>query len=294
MSQNGPLSFDEFKDSNFSDCPHYLVVGQPISHSLSPLMHNISLQHHSIDAEYVAVELTPQSLPEFIAWINNEKFLGCNITIPFKREFLNVPDELSPEVHAVGAMNTISKNNTGNIIKGSNTDIYGFKVPLDDYEDILDYSRAIIFGTGGASLAVQYALMELGFQEIIIVSRSPGTVTPLRESVYTRVVDYTQWQSFADEAELFINTTPLGMGKWIDKSPVEVHDAELLEGRICYDLVYNPLKTKFLSISESAGAETIGGLDMLIYQGSRSFEIWTGYTFPFEKVKSQLINHLVS
>ena len=294
MTQSGPLSFDEFKDSNLSNSPHYLVVGHPISHSLSPLMHNISLQHHSIDAEYIAVDLTPQALPEFIAWLNNENFLGCNITIPYKKEFLNVPDELSPEVHAVGAMNTVSKNESGHIIKGSNTDIYGFKVPLDDYENVLDYSRAIIFGSGGASLAVQYALMELNFEEVIIVSRSPRTVTPLRESLYTRVVDYTQWQSFADETELYVNTTPLGMGKWIGKSPVEIHDAEFLEDRICYDLVYNPLKTKFLSISESAGAETIGGLDMLIHQGSRSFEIWTGFTFPFEKVKSHLINHLVS
>lgn len=294
MSKSGPLSFDEFKDSNFSHSPHYLVVGHPISHSLSPLMHNISLQHHSINADYIAVDLSPQALPEFIAWLNNENFLGCNITIPFKKEFLNVPDELSPEVHAVGAMNTVSKNNSGHVIKGSNTDIYGFKVPLDDYEDALDYGRAIIFGTGGASLAVQYALMELQFEEIIIVSRSPGTVIPLQESVYTRVVDYTQWQSFADETELYVNTTPLGMGKWISKSPVEYHEAEFLEGKICYDLVYNPLKTEFLSIAESAGAETIGGLDMLIHQGNRSFEIWTGHTFPYEKVKTQLINYLVS
>lgn len=292
MTQSGPFTFNEFKSSNLSGKPHYLVVGQPIAHSMSPLMHNISLQHHSIEAEYVAVELSPQSLPDFVAWINNENFLGCNITIPFKKEFIGIPDRLSPEVMAVGAMNTISKNNDGTIVTGSNTDIYGFKVPLDAYEDMMDYGRAIVFGTGGASLAVQYALMEMDFEEIILVSRSPGLATPLQNSVYSRIVDYSQWQSFADEAELFVNTTPLGMGKMITESPVNEYDEGLLKGKICYDLVYNPLKTTFLSIAESAGAEIIGGLDMLIHQGSRSFEIWTGKTFPVKKVKSELINYL--
>ena len=292
MTQSGPFTFNEFKSSKLSGSPHYLVVGQPIAHSMSPLMHNISLQHYSIDAEYVAVELSPQSFSDFVAWINNENFLGCNITIPFKKEFIGIPDQLSPEVMAVGAMNTISKNDIGTTVTGSNTDIYGFKVPLDDYEDMMDYGRAIVFGTGGASLAVQYALMELGYEEIILVSRSPRETTSLQNSVYTRVVDYSQWQSFADEAELFVNTTPLGMGKMITESPVDEHDTELLEGKICYDLVYNPLETTFLSIAETAGAETIGGLDMLIHQGSRSFDIWTGKTFPVEKVKSELINYL--
>jgi len=253
-------------------------------------MHNLSLKHYSIKANYVAVELTPQSLPDFISWINNESFLGCNITIPFKKEFLNMPDRLSPEVRAVGAMNTVSKSRAGHIIEGSNTDIYGFKVPLDDYSDLLDYGRAIVFGTGGASLAVQYALMEMDFEEIILVSRSPHFATPISDSVYTKIVDYSQWQSFADETDLFVNTTPLGMGSRINESPVENVDSGLLEGKICYDLVYNPLQTKFLALAESSGAETIGGLDMLIFQGSRSFEIWTGFSFPVDKVKSALMN----
>ena len=291
MMYNGPLTFDDFKTSNISKSNHYLVVGQPIKHSLSPLMHNLSLQYHSIHAEYAAVELSPRSLPDFIAWINNDNFLGCNITIPFKQQFLDVPDLLSPEVTAVGAMNTVSKENDGNIIKGSNTDIYGFMQPLHDFDEMLDQGRAVVFGTGGASLAVQYALMEMGFEEIILVSRNPRSASMLKNPAFTRIVDYTQWQSFADEAGLFVNTTPLGMGEMSDKSPVEPADADLLEGTICYDLVYNPMTTKFLDIAESAGAETIGGLDMLIHQGSRSFEIWTGLPFPVEKVKSELINY---
>lgn len=291
MKSNGSHLFEDFKTSKYSSLPHYLVVGHPISHSLSPAMHNIALRHHSIDAHYLAVDLPPESLTDFISWVNNDHFLGCNITIPWKKQLLNLPDQLSPEVEAVGAMNTISKIENGNITTGDNTDIYGFTVPLQEHEEFLDRGRAIVFGTGGSSLAVQYALREMDYEEIILVSRSPGSAAALSGSLFTKIVDYSQWQSFADEAELFINTTPLGMGDKQDFSPVNKVDSDLLAGKICYDLIYNPLRTKFLSIAEAAGAESINGLNMLIHQGSRSFEIWTGHTFPVEKVKTELMKY---
>lgn len=291
MKSNGPLLFEDFKTSKLSTSSHYLVVGHPIGHSLSPLMHNISLRHYSIDAEYIAVDLPPGSVTDFIAWVNKDLFLGCNITIPWKKQLLQLPDLLSPEVKTVGAMNTISKNENGKIISGDNTDIYGFIVPLQDYDKLLNKGRAIIFGTGGSSLAVQYALIEMGYQEIILVSRSPETATALENPRFTTIVDYNQWQGFAGEAELFVNTTPLGMGDNKDISPVDEKDSEYLSGTICYDLIYNPLETKFLSTAETAGAKSINGLNMLIHQGSRSFEIWTGHTFPIEKVKAELMKY---
>lgn len=282
------LSFDEFRRSAISNSPHYLVVGHPISHSLSPLMHSVSLNHYSIDAEYAAVDLPPHSVTDFTSWINRDTFLGCNITIPWKQQLLDVPDVLSPEVQATGAMNTISKEESGRIIRGDNTDIYGFMAPLELYEDRLEWGRAILFGSGGSSLAVQYALNKLGYDELIIVSRNPAKVTPLQTATYTKVVDYNQWQEFAEEAELFINSTSLGMGSLNDQSPVRKDESILLQEKLCYDLVYNPANTRFLQIAESSGAEILNGLDMLIHQGSRSFEIWTGQTFPIEKVKKEL------
>ena len=291
MSQPEPLYFTEFKNSKNSHLPHYFVVGHPIAHSLSPLMHNLALKHYSLDATYYSIDLHPRQLTDFIAWVNRDEFLGCNVTIPWKRELMNLPDVLSPEVEAVGALNTLSKTEGGTRILGNNTDIYGFSQPLEAYEDILSRQRAIIFGSGGASLAVQYALDEMDFEEQIIVSRRPGRVQALEGRGFKRVVGYNQWQSFADEAELFINTTPLGMGSIIDESPVDYHDTGLLKDKLCYDLVYNPLKTTFLREAESAGAETIGGLDMLIQQGSRSFEIWTGHPFPIHEVKQELLTY---
>jgi len=286
------LSFEKFRNSKFSGRSHYLVVGHPISHSLSPLMHNIALQHYKIDAEYFAIDLSPASIPDFTAWINRDAFRGCNITIPYKQQLLPVPDKLSTEANTLGAINTIAKNEEGTVSTGYNTDIFGFQQPLLTYSNSLDYGRAIVFGTGGASLAVQYALWDMGFEEIILVSRSPGRVQPLQNSGTTHLVDYTQWQAYAPESSLAINTTPLGMGKLKGQSVISDDEVPYLADKICYDLVYNPLQTRFLRQAKNAGAETINGLDMLIHQGSRSFEIWAGHPFPHGKVKQRLLKYL--
>lgn len=291
---NQALTFNEFKGSKYSGRPHYFVIGHPISHSLSPIMHNLSLQHYGVNARYFAIDLKPQSVNDFISWMNRDAFLGCNITIPYKKQLLNVPDLLSAEAESVGAINTISKDDSGTQLTGHNTDIYGFQQPLLEYDDHLDYGRAIVFGSGGASLAVQFALADLGFEDIVIVSRSPMSVEPLKGAHHTTVVDYSQWQSYSDEACLIVNTTPIGMGKFKLKSVIEDREAHLLSEKVCYDLVYNPLKTKFLQQAETGGGIAVNGLDMLISQGSRSHEIWTGRPFPHNSVKSELLTFFES
>lgn len=284
-------TFDEFKNSKDSKKPHYLVVGHPISHSLSPLMHNISIQHYGYDEQYYAIDISPDSMTGFIAWLNREEFRGCNITLPLKQQLLSVPDTLSAEAEAVGAINTIVKSRDNTELSGHNTDTYGFWKPLEEYFDVFEYTRAIIFGSGGASRAVQFALSNAGFSEIIVVSRAPERVELIHSEAFHKAADYSQWQSYAEEAELIINTTPLGMGSNLDKSPVQDSEITLLEGKVCYDLVYNPMETRFLKQAEQAGAARQNGLDMLIHQGSRSFELWTGQPFPFAKVKDELYNY---
>lgn len=291
---NQVMTLSEFKASKYSVQPHYFVVGHPISHSLSPIMHNLSLEHYGIEARYFAIDIEPHSVNDFISWMNRDTFLGCNITIPFKQQFLNVPDLLSVEAEAVRAINTISKDKSGTKLTGYNTDIYGFQQPLLEYDSLLDYGRAIIFGSGGASLAVQFALADLGFEEVVIVSRSPMSVQPLKGAHHTTVVDYSQWQSYSEEASIIVNTTPVGMGDNERKSVIEDQDAHILSDKICYDLVYNPLKTKFLEQAEAEGGITVNGLHMLISQGSRSHEIWTGNTFPYERVKNELLTFFES
>lgn len=286
------ISFDKFKKSSNSQEPHYLVVGHPLGHTLSPLMHTAALKHHNIKATYSAVDIRADELTGFIAWMNNENFKGCNITIPYKEQLFSAVDQHDASVRGINAINTISKSDSEETLIGSNTDIYGFSQSLKEYEDLIEGTRAIVFGTGGASKAVLIALEDLGVEEIVMVSRNPARLKKPISSLVYHIVDYNQWQAFADEASIFVNTTPLGMGDFRTKSIIDETDISLVENRICYDLVYNPEKTTLLKIAEKAGATTMNGLDMLIQQGSRSFEIWTGRKFPVTEIRELLSTHL--
>ena len=259
-----------------------MVVGHPIGHSLSPFMHSIALKTHEIDAEYFAIDLEPTDTSRFISWINNDEFLGSNVTIPYKSQFLNVVDQLDETAAAIGALNTIVKNN--GTVKGYNTDVFGFLNPLGKFSDELSGESVIVFGTGGASKAVAYALTQLGVEQIVMVSRNPGLKS--RDDVV--MCNYSNWQAYAGESVMLVNTTPLGMHPNTKQSPVEEQDAHLLEGKICYELVYNPLETTFLKQARQYQAETIGGLDMFIAQGAKAFELWTGKTFPTQQISKAL------
>lgn len=285
-------SFKDFKTSAITKKRLYAVIGHPISHSLSPLMHQTALDYYGIDAEYIALDLPQNRLHEFIPWCNHDNFLGCNITIPHKEAFNEIVDEIDPFAKDVGVVNTLVKKDYKLI--GYNTDVYGFLEPLEPYLDSLERTRAIIFGTGGASKAVKTALDSEGFEELIFVSRQPNRRHIDSRHSEIRVLDYNQWQSYSDEAEIFINTTPVGMYPKSDESFLRDTEAELFENKICYDLIYNPLETQFLKQAKNYGADTINGLDMLIHQGSKSFELWTGHTFPVKEIRSKLINKLQS
>lgn len=281
------VQFKEFVNSGKADEPHYMVAGHPVGHSLSPQMHTIALKHYNIRARYLAVDLLPEDISSFIAWLNRDSFLGANITIPYKREFLQVVDDLDGTAEAVGALNTLVKKN-GRIV-GYNTDVDGFISPLKPYFNQLKGESVIVFGTGGASRAVVYALKETGISQVIVVSRNPGKST--LDGV--KFCNYQNWQAYADESLLIVNCTPLGMYPKIKDTPVLANEAHRLENKICYDLVYNPVQTNFLKIADGAGAETISGLEMFIGQGDRAFELWTGKRFPKEKVLQSLKDKLL-
>jgi shikimate dehydrogenase len=279
------MEFSEFLHSELSRKPHFLLIGSPISHSVSPLMHNTALEHHSITASYQAVSVRNSEVSSLIAHFNNPEFLGANITIPYKETLYEAMDELGAEATQIGAINTIVKKD--GIIMGENTDAYGFQVPLEEYKEDLDGGRAIIFGTGGATKAITFALKEMGLEEIVMVSRRPAQYDT-EEGI--TMCDYDNWEAYAGDASIIINATPLGMVPNTDASPVQNNQTKLLADKICYDVVYNPRETKFLKQAQLVNGIAIGGLDMLIYQGARSFKLWTGKEFPLGLIKMKLDN----
>lgn len=277
------MKFSDFKDSEAAAKPHYLLIGNPVSHSVSPLMHNTALNYYGIEAKYHAVEVQESDLSSLMSHLNKNQLLGANITIPHKLTFLDVVDELSDEADEIGAVNTIVK--TGEKLIGHNTDSYGFLVPLEEFKEDMNPERAIIFGTGGATKAIVYSLRTMGFEEIVMVSRRPETLQPQKG---VTLCSYDSWIEYADEVNLIVNATPLGMTPDIDTSPVDNSLTDLLNGKVCYDIVYNPRKTKFLAQADENGGVTVGGLDMLIYQGAKAFKLWTRKEFPIGLVKMKL------
>ncbi|MCW9707225.1 shikimate dehydrogenase [Fodinibius salsisoli] len=280
------MTLSSFLKSNKAQNPHYVLFGNPVEHSLSPQMHNTALEFYNIDARYYAIQLQSNELSQLASYLNYDAFLGANITIPYKQLIADYLDTVDPTAQAIGAVNTIVKE--GYRVKGFNTDVGGFLDPLQSYIGSLEGGRAIIFGTGGASRALVAALSEIGMQEVYLVSRNPSRSDAFSAHDHVSVISYDAWPSYASETSLFVNATPLGMDPKVDTSPVDEQEAHYVSDSVCYDIVYNPLQTKFLQLAEEAGATTIGGLEMLIQQGSRSFEHWTGRSFPIEKIRNLL------
>lgn len=285
-------TLEHLKSSEIGNMPIYAVIGHPIGHSLSPIMHQTALDYYGIDAKYIALDIPQHKLNEFIPWCNKDHILGCNITIPHKKVFSEIVDELDPVAQKVGVVNTLVKKDFK--LFGYNTDVYGFLKPLKPYFSNMDFSRAIIFGTGGASKAIKIGLESEGFDEIIFVSRNPKTKFIDSDHSDIRLLDYNQWQSYSEGTELFINTTPVGMYPMTNETFLRQGEAELFDGKICYDLIYNPGNTIFLKQAKDHGATVINGLDMLIHQGSKSFELWTGQSFPIDKIRETLLKKLES
>ena len=266
------LKFSEFIESEKSQLSHYLLIGNPVIHSLSPTMHNLALKHNKIGGEYISVSVSSRDVNMVLAHCTNDSFLGANITIPHKELFMDVVDELTDEAKEIGAINTLVKQ------EGK---------PIENYIDALHGERVIIFGSGGATKAIVFALQDLGVEQIVLVSRRPEMYESNGSENIIRC-SYDNWIAYADDAAMIVNATPLGMTPNTESSPVPDQDIEILNEKICYDIVYNPRQTKFLKQTIQAGGIPIGGLDMLIYQGAKSFNLWTGFEFPIEKIKSKL------
>ncbi|MEP1307561.1 MAG: shikimate dehydrogenase [Balneola sp.] len=279
------MKFSDFINSEKSHLSHYLLIGNPVMHSLSPTMHNLALKHNRIGGEYISVSVSSRDVNMVLAHCTNDSFLGANITIPHKELFFDAVDELTEEAKEIGAINTIIKQN-GRLI-GHNTDAYGFVKPIEKYIDELHGERVVIFGSGGATKAIIFALRNLGVEQIILVSRRPEMYKS-DKALDIKRCSYDNWMAYAEDASMIVNATPLGMTPNTESSPIPDQDIAIMEDKICYDIVYNPRLTKFLKQATQSGGIPIGGLDMLIHQGARSFNLWTGFEFPIEKIKVKL------
>lgn len=268
------------------------LIGYPLKHSISPLFQQSAFDHCQLDIHYQAWETEPAQLSQVINHLRSPSVLGANVTIPFKQAVLPLLDRLDELAERIGAVNTIV--NQGGKLIGYNSDAAGFLRALkEDGEFECRGKRAALLGAGGAARAAGFALLEAGVAALLIINRTlerAQTLAAALRGVAGRrgecpSIIVMPWEERGlkealSSCHLLVNCTPLGM----KHSPMEKESPlgrELISGdALVYDLVYNPERTPLLEEAERAGARTLGGLAMLVYQGAISFELWTGEKAP--------------
>lgn len=251
------------------------VVGHPVAHSISPVIFDTLSRMHKTPLRYSRFDCDQRSLPNFIARIKKESFIGCNVTIPHKQSVLKSLDLYSPEVKAIGSVNVIRRQ--GARLKGFNTDVFGIEQTFISHKISPKKKSAVIFGAGGAARAVAYYLAAAGAKEIGIMNRNGERAKQLVRE-YSKQFSKTQFNVIRGEvpcAQIYVQATPVGMLGFSKSSPLRKLKS-LQRGAFAFDLVYRPEHTAFLEDAKRLGMKTAGGLDMLIWQGMRTWEIWLG------------------
>ena len=252
----------------------YLVIGNPIEHSLSPKLHNHWIKENNINAIYDKKLLGENNIQEIIEEVKNEKIHGINVTVPFKKSVIPFLDQLSPLAKEVQSVNTIFKKN--NKIIGENTDVGGFKRSLEYTNYTVKNKKVFILGAGGVVPSILKALEKLGVAKVYISNRTKEKAKNLESHYKTSLgLETLDWGQSPD-FDIIINATSLGL-KNNDKIELDYnkHKSKFFRGKkLFYDVIYNPEKTNFLLKGEELGNETTNGKMMFICQAQLAFKIW--------------------
>jgi len=239
----------------------YCVIGDPILHSLSPELHHNIYSILGIDASYQKVEVSRNKLKPFM---NSNSFDGMNITIPHKKSVVSFLDGLDKDAESIGVVNCVMDN------YGYNTDWVGFLKAMDLNDVILKNKHCLILGSGGAAIAIAYALISAKAGSINIESRNKNQ----SKFILDWIKSYFPRNKLSNAPDIIINCTPLGMFPNFNQVPIEM--SVISKDTVLIDTIYNPIETQWLLFGKKLGAKVVGGMDMFIAQGVLSAEIWFG------------------
>lgn len=262
------------------------VMGHPVAHSKSPLMHNRALESQKLPYTYLAFDVRPEELPQAVNGMRALGARGWNVTIPHKVAIMALLDEVNDEAHQIGAINTVV--NDGGKLIGMNTDGAGYLRSLKEETGLrLAEQRVLILGAGGAARGVAYALAQSGVQSVVIANRTVAKAEQLRSLLQhltdVKAVPLAEIEKWIDDRTLIVNTTSVGMHPHVEETPIA---GELLpEGAIVSDLIYNPMKTTLLRQAEGRGCVIHNGLGMFVHQGALAYEQWTGVQPPLDVMR---------
>ena len=250
------------------------VIGDPIAHSLSPILHNTWLAQANMDGVYIPLHVKEEDVTQTLRLFPKLGIKGCNVTIPHKEKVLQVVDEVEDVAAAIGAVNTVIVEREK--LLGFNTDAYGFWqniAPMMSHKE-QTLSHPVILGAGGAARAVVYALEKESANQIHVVARNPEKAQALADISDNIVIHaFSDFRAAISHASLLINTTPLGMK---GKDAFEWDLEGLSKDALVTDIVYNPIQTQLLKKAAGRGNTTVDGLGMLIHQALPGFEAWYG------------------
>jgi len=255
------------------------VIGHPIKHSKSPLIHSYWLDLYDLSGLYEAIDIKPENLKQGVQDIVNQGYSGFNVTIPHKVSIMALCDEIDDLAKSIGAVNTVTIKNGK--LYGTNTDAYGFAqniketVILNNWSWSFNQGKAVVLGAGGAAKAITYALIQEGVQEIIITNRTRGKAEDLTKLDRNKisVIDWDKRNQILENTNLIINTTSLGMNA---KPPLDIDLSLTPPNALVTDIVYSPLYTDLLNQAKSKDLRIVTGIGMLLYQARAGFELWNG------------------
>jgi len=276
------------------------IIGHPIKHSFSPRMHNLTFQSQGLNYIYLPFDVPPSQLGESLKAMGTLGIRGLNVTLPHKEKIIQYMDHVSEEASTVGAVNTVV--NEGNQLFGYNTDVNGIVESLFPYKEDLIKSTVTVIGAGGAARGVLYSLIRnFKVSKINIVNRTEERSESLKDYFkdkmhFDNIATYEMMPrenlELYKSSKLIVNTTSVGLFPNTDDSPTDLAES-FNSSQIVFDLIYNPLKTKFIELAESQGATVINGLKMFIVQGARSFELWTGNKMDIDSMSKEISDLLV-
>ncbi len=259
------------------------LIGYPLSHSISGVIQKAGLKSLNLEGSYEILETNPEDLINRIKFLKVNDYTGFNVTIPLKVPIALFLETVDKYADIAGCANTVKIDPKDKSFHGYNTDVYGFQNAIPKDFDLKDKTVSIL-GTGGASRAATIGVAELGVKEINFYTRniinSSNTIKYFREKFPEIKINVYQIQVLSDlsSTDMLVNTTPIGMrSKAMGEMPVSNEVLKTMKkDALVYDVIYNPMKTALLENAEKNGLRTVNGLDMLIYQGAKALEIWTG------------------
>ena len=252
------------------------VMGWPVMHSRSPLIHNHWFEKHELLGRYVPLAIRPEGLQAALRALPALGFAGCNVTIPHKQEAMRIVDELHDSARAMGAVSCVTVREDGSLL-GSNNDAYGFMRNLQSQQPQwrADAGPVVVVGAGGGARAVVYGLVQAGVHEVRLVNRNLARAQEVAAAMgpAVRAQDWAQRHEVLAGASLVVNTTSQGM---VGQGVLDIDLAQLPAPAIAADIVYIPLVTPFLAAAKARGNATVDGLGMLLQQGPLAWKAWFG------------------